>query len=140
MTEQQYKIGDTVRITDRRCRFFDQAGMVKHIEGEDFPFGVEGLPDFNGIVWFRENELTHAAPEGDATPEAVDHPAHYGGDTTYEVFKVVEAWGLDKDAYLFNVIKYIARAGKKDTSKLLEDLKKGRAYLDRRIRRLEADQ
>ena len=71
-------------------------------------------------------------------PEAVNHPAHYGGkDNPYEVFKVVEAWGLDKDAYLFNVIKYIARAGKKDASKLLEDLKKGQAYLERRINMLE---
>lgn len=44
--------------------------------------------------------------------EAVNHPARYGGeDNPHEVFMVVEAWGLDKDAYLFNVIKYIPRAG-----------------------------
>lgn len=27
--------------------------------------------------------------------EQVDHPAHYGGDTTYEAIKVIEAWDLD---------------------------------------------
>jgi Protein of unknwon function (DUF3310) len=66
--------------------------------------------------------------------EQVNHPAHYGGDTTYEVIKVAEAWGLDADAYLFNVIKYIARPGK---GNYLEDLKKARWYLDRRIARME---
>jgi hypothetical protein len=57
--------------------------------------------------------------------EMVNGPAHYGGvDNPYEVIKVCEAWELDKDAYLFNVVKYVARAGKKDPAKELEDLKK----------------
>jgi hypothetical protein len=46
--------------------------------------------------------------------EMVNHPEHYGGqDNPYEVVKVCEAWGLDKDAYIFNVVKYVARAGNK---------------------------
>ena len=69
--------------------------------------------------------------------EAVNGPAYYGGiDNPYEVIKVCEAWGLDKDAYLFNVAKYIARAGKKDPAKELEDLKKASFYLERRIKLL----
>jgi hypothetical protein len=66
--------------------------------------------------------------------EAVDHPAHYGGDSVYEVVKVCEAWGLDGDAYLFNVIKYVGRPAK---GNYLEDLKKARWYLDRRIASME---
>ena len=77
-----------------------------------------------------------AAHPSNGKGEAVEHPAHYGGDTTYEVIKVAEAWGLDKDAYLFNVLKYIARAGKKGSK--LEDLKKGGFYLNRRIKQEEA--
>jgi len=70
--------------------------------------------------------------------EAVKNPAYYGGvDNPYEVIKVCEAWGLDKDAYLFNVAKYIARAGKKDPQKELEDLKKAAFYLNRKIYNLE---
>jgi hypothetical protein len=70
--------------------------------------------------------------------EMVNHPNHYGGeDNNYEVIKVSEAWGLDKDAYLFNVVKYVARAGKKDKSKEIEDLKKAAFYLDRKIKNLE---
>lgn len=67
--------------------------------------------------------------------EMVNHPNHYGGETNpYEVIKVCENWGLDKDDYLFNVVKYVARSGKKDKTKEVEDLKKALFYLDRRIK------
>ena len=70
----------------------------------------------------------------------VDHPNHYGGaENVYEVIKVCEAWELHKDAYLFNVVKYVARAGKKDVEKELEDLKKAAFYLNRKIKLLEND-
>jgi len=69
----------------------------------------------------------------------VNHPSHYqyGKNNEYEVIKVCEAWELDKDAYLFNVVKYVARAGKKDINKEIEDLKKAAFYLDRRIKLIE---
>lgn len=64
--------------------------------------------------------------------EMVNHPKHYGGeDNVYEVVKVCEAWDLDKDAYLFNVVKYVARSGKKE--KEIQDLKKALWYLNRKI-------
>jgi len=70
--------------------------------------------------------------------EMVNHPNHYGGkDSVYEVVKVCEAWGLDKDAYIFNVVKYVARAGKKDSDKELQDLEKAKWYLERRIERIK---
>ena len=68
----------------------------------------------------------------------VNHPDHYGGkNNVYEVVKVCEAWDLDKDAYLFNVVKYVARSGKKNPDKEIEDLKKAMFYLDRKIQNLE---
>jgi hypothetical protein len=67
--------------------------------------------------------------------EAVNHPAHYGGeDNTYEAIKVIEAWELD--FCLGNTVKYISRAGKKDKFREIEDLQKARWYLDRRIGQL----
>jgi hypothetical protein len=70
--------------------------------------------------------------------EMINHPEHYGGkDNIYEVVKVCEAWDLDKDAYLFNVVKYVARAGKKDPNKEIEDLEKSRFYLERKINNLK---
>jgi hypothetical protein len=67
--------------------------------------------------------------------EAVNHPSHYGGDTTYETIKVIEAWGLNFN--LGNSVKYISRAGKKGDT--LEDLKKARFYLEREIQKLERE-
>jgi hypothetical protein len=65
-------------------------------------------------------------------------PNHYGGaGAIYEVFNVLEAWSLDTDFYLGNVIKYVARAGKKDPAKTKEDLQKALVYLQRRIDSLE---
>lgn len=70
--------------------------------------------------------------------EMINGPEHYGGiENPYEVIKVCEAWDLDKDAYLFNVVKYIARAGKKNKDKEVEDLKKALWYLNRKIKNLE---
>lgn len=63
--------------------------------------------------------------------ETVNHPAHYGGDTPYEVVKVMEAW--DMGYHLGNAIKYIYRAGKKDPSKTKEDLQKAMWYIQRKI-------
>jgi hypothetical protein len=61
-------------------------------------------------------------------------PSHYGGEGhVFEVFNVLEAWGLDKDFYLGNVVKYVARAGKKNKSKEKEDLQKALVYLQKRI-------
>lgn len=64
--------------------------------------------------------------------DSINHPAHYGGDTTYEVIKVIEAWELDFG--LGNCVKYIARAGKKNDT--LEDLQKALFYLNRRVEQL----
>lgn len=61
----------------------------------------------------------------------VNHPTHYGGDTPHETIKCLAAWGLESDALLWNAAKYISRAGKKGDR--MEDLKKARFYLQRRI-------
>ena len=68
--------------------------------------------------------------------EMVKNPIHYGGvDNQYEVIKVIEAWDLD--FHLGNTVKYISRAGKKDTDKEIQDLKKAAWYLERKIKNLE---
>jgi hypothetical protein len=60
----------------------------------------------------------------------VNNPIHYGGaDNPYEAIKVIEAWNLGFN--LGNVVKYISRAGKKNSE--LEDLEKALWYLQREI-------
>lgn len=77
----------------------------------------------------------------DEIKKNVDHPAHYGGaDNPYEAIKVLREWQLDNDAYLWNVGKYLSRAGHKDGNSQLQDLTKARWYLDYKIRLLEEQQ
>lgn len=64
-------------------------------------------------------------------PEAVNHPAHYGGDTVYESIKVIEAWNLG--FCLGNAVKYISRADHKGAP--LQDLEKAEWYLNREIQK-----
>jgi hypothetical protein len=61
--------------------------------------------------------------------DPVNHPGHYTFGK-YEVIDVLEDW-FPADPLLWQVGKYIARAGHKGT--LLEDLKKAAWYLRRRI-------
>lgn len=62
--------------------------------------------------------------------DAVNHPSHY---TTgkIEVIEAIEDWKLDY--HLGNSVKYVARAGKKDPAKTIEDLKKAIWYIERKI-------
>lgn len=69
--------------------------------------------------------------------EQVNHPQHYGGkDNPYEAIKVIRA--LDLGFNLGNSFKYIARAGKKNPDKHIEDLKKALWYLQDEISYLES--
>lgn len=66
--------------------------------------------------------------------DVVNHPAHYTFGR-FEVIDVIEDWKLPY--HLGNSVKYIARQGRKDPAKTLEDLKKARWYLNRYITKLE---
>ena len=69
--------------------------------------------------------------------EQVNHPKHYGGaDNPYEAIKVILAWGLG--FCLGNTVKYISRAGKKETDKTVQDLEKAKWYLEREIEKLKS--
>lgn len=64
------------------------------------------------------------------TEDKVNHPAHYNAGKI-EVIEFIEDQGL---AYhLGNAVKYIARAGKKDPVKVVEDLEKAIWYVKRQI-------
>ena len=111
------RLGDLERASDRRDLGVPEAPHCPHCGAG------EGVP--------CDLPKSHRA----ALESAVEHPAHYGGDTTYECIKVLEAWGLTDSFCLGNAVKYIARAGKKNPDTLVEDLEKGRWYLDREIAR-----
>lgn len=61
--------------------------------------------------------------------DKINHPSHYGGDTPYEVIKVMEEW-LTREEFIgamkFNIHKYLARALKKDNEQ--ENYEKANFY------------
>lgn len=81
-----------------------------------------------------QSEPVEIPPAPAPVSDQVNHPAHYT-DGKIEVIDFIE----DKQLcfHLGNAVKYISRAGKKDPSKTLEDLKKAQWYLARKIQQLE---
>lgn len=124
--------GETYKIQSVNRPHQNSQGFVEATDknGEWVKFHFSRIvPD--GPKHFRILRLEELDPV-----ETVEHPAHYGGkDDPYEVIKVIDAWGLGFK--LGNVVKYVARAGKKDPSKELEDLRKARFYINHRITELE---
>lgn len=72
-----------------------------------------------------DKAVTSSQPEFDA----VKIPSHYNSGRI-EVANFIADQGLDYVSG--NVIKYVARAGKKDPTKEIEDLEKAAAYLQMR--------
>jgi hypothetical protein len=66
--------------------------------------------------------------------DPINFPKHYNF-SNLEPIDVIEAWELN--FHKGNAVKYVARAGKKDPSKEIEDLKKAIWYLEREVKRLQ---
>lgn len=92
-----------------------------------------------GYEWAKDNQAPsecgalgsqpHLFEKGQKS-DPVHHPAHYNSGR-FEVAEVIEDWKLDFRTG--NSVKYIARAGKKDPLKYVEDLEKAIWYLKRAI-------
>lgn len=152
---EKIKIGDKVRFTGSNARWFGQEGEVTGAVPRTSlvryritkPANTALSDMFNTVgseVQIGKDYLTvietKPKAKNKSKVDVVNDPQHYGGkDNPYEVIKVLEAWGLDEDAYLFNVIKYLSRAGKKDPDKTLQDHKKALYYLNRKIAKLEKE-
>ena len=70
------------------------------------------------------------------TNNNVEHPSYYN-QGKIEVIDYIEDHKLG--FHLGNAIKYISRAGLKDSSKTIEDLEKAIWYIERYIQFLERD-
>lgn len=72
-----------------------------------------------------------AAPENNS----VNHPSHYNTGNI-EVIDFIEDQRFNFN--IGNAVKYLSRAGRKDDSKYVEDLKKAVWYINREINRYNA--
>ena len=148
----KFKVGQRVVIT-KTSYATPEAGQVgdmgtviarsPHPQNGVYEVEIDDKPRtdniFKGWVYYGD-ELAHTNPTRrvEATDEAVNHPAHYGGENNpYEAIKVIEAWELD--FCLGNAVKYISRAGKK-TPNAEQDLEKAVWYLQRRLKQIRDEQ
>ncbi|MEU9603670.1 DUF3310 domain-containing protein [Streptomyces sp. NPDC048057] len=69
---------------------------------------------------------------GEGERDAVNHPSHYTSHPSgVECIQVTEHMNFN----LGNAVKYLWRAGLKDSDKTVQDLQKARFYIDREIAR-----
>lgn len=85
----------------------------------------------------EKGENTRTSDKKIPTAEAVDSPSHYsaGWSNGAEIIDIAEHLNFNRG----NVVKYVARAGRKYSDKELEDLKKALWYLQREVARLEME-
>ena len=69
--------------------------------------------------------------------QEIDRPTHYASKSGRDVIDWCEDFGLMDNAYIFNIFKYLCRAGKKSKNSILQDALKARIYLDRFIESLQ---
>ena len=65
--------------------------------------------------------------------QEIDRPTHYGSKSGRDVIDIAEEFGFIDNAYVFNIFKYLIRAGRKRNNSVLQDALKARVYLDRFI-------
>jgi hypothetical protein len=134
-TINRVKPGGILYVDDFNSSNVKIADVDKGIEDTDW----SGFKTFaiDGAFWAEKEPIQYYTMEDILKRyEVVDHPLHYGGeDNPYEAIKVIEAWGLGFN--LGNTVKYISRAGIKDKSKEIEDLKKALWYLNHHVMMLE---
>lgn len=75
--------------------------------------------------------------EAGGVNDPVSHPSHYvGWSNGAEIIDITEHLPFNRG----NVIKYVARAGRKDPATEIQDLKKALFYLQREIARIDSPQ
>lgn len=142
--ESKFKLGDTVRVVTGDYNFNDgHIGIVLEIDSNGYSKPLVALEHVSGwetqdnkttayYICEEDVELVNKTQE----KEQVNHPSHYQNDK-FEVIEIIEAYKLGFN--LGNCIKYVLRAGKKDSSKTIQDLDKAVWYLNRHINNLKGE-
>ncbi|MFI2909438.1 DUF3310 domain-containing protein [Streptomyces sp. PDY-4] len=131
-------VGTKVRITEGA--FSGSRGRIASVQNASpahpYSYYVKVYGPVIRYLWFKEGEVK--ADLGKSNPlgktDAVNHPSHYTWlPNGIEVIDLTEHLSFNRG----NAVKYIARAGRKNSATELEDLRKARWYIDREISRME---
>ena len=69
--------------------------------------------------------------------QEIEQPTHYTSKSGKDVIDWCEDFGIMSNAYVFNIFKYLCRAGKKNNNSELQDALKAEVYLKRYIESLK---
>jgi hypothetical protein len=127
----KFKVGDVV-VTDMG---FCYAAPQAYVDGAT-SFTVTDISTDSEWNTTREifeslKPLTEYLAPSTPTPTKPDYYRFEARGVPVDIIDVIQGLGLGCEAG--NVYKYLARAGKKDASKHIEDLEKAREWLDRLI-------
>ena len=119
--------------------------MERNMERSSSPAAVKCKSDGNSLSWFLAFMCTQCTPTRPTSTRnasrhterrdmaTAEHPAHYNQHPSgVECVDIAEAFNFN----LGNVIKYVWRAGLKDSDGI-DDLRKAKWYITREIERLE---
>ena len=124
----------------------DEYTVLEEAHHKAFPSDEEALSDQLDTAGYMLSDLISIINalggekekrDDSGSTDPVNHPSHYTW-SSIEPIDAIEAWQLPY--HLGNVVKYVSRAGHKDKSKTLEDLKKANWYLSRYIANLEQEE
>lgn len=137
------EIGDRVTIdTNGRLKWADH-NMATIKEFNDPNLIVVKIDDMDtkippyGLATVFDYEISQIPMIETPETDPVNHPSHYT-DGKYECIDYLESRGFTQDGYLFNAVKYISRAGKKNPEKYEEDIQKAIWYLNRKMQSFES--
>jgi hypothetical protein len=107
---------------------------IKETDPGTFEYLLPGMIVIDEISVMKESAYAKGLKIHKKVEDNINHPSHYT-DGKIEVTDFILDKGLDYCRG--HVVRYVCRAGKKDKSKEVEDLKKAQWYLSREITRLE---
>lgn len=111
----------------------DYCGACSEEEMAAIEHGLLASLDLGPEVLKTATRLSRSVMQNTTNHDPVSHPSHYT-DGKIEVIDFIEDKKLS--FHLGNAVKYIARAGKKDPTKKVEDLRKAAWYIQRELDRL----
>ena len=126
LEDYEAPIGSVGKILEVDCG--DEDGLTYFVESNSFKGGWGENKD---AWWFKEDDLELLSNE---SQDVVNHPKHYTSDPSgVECIQVTR----HRNFNIGNALKYLWRAGLKDSDAQTQDLRKAIWYIEDEIKRLE---
>ncbi|MBD3756206.1 MAG: DUF3310 domain-containing protein [Gammaproteobacteria bacterium] len=138
--DMDLKEGEFVRCVKSTSNNFTEFDLYEVIRNPET--GKMGVIGETGLIHSSSSRFIKQNPSGDPSDDIVNRPAHY---TKWKLEPVEFLMRNNVPGWMFNVVKYVMRAGSKlypcqdERESEITDLKKARRYIDMRINLLNGE-